>query len=64
MNAAWEQVHPDFVDHLKKDIKLLRQVPKRVSSPVRHELGALTKSGKTHGVRSFYSGDPEVISQS
>jgi hypothetical protein len=27
MNAAWEQVHPDFVDHLKKDIKLLRQVP-------------------------------------
>jgi uncharacterized surface protein with fasciclin (FAS1) repeats len=31
MNAAWEQVHPDFVDHLKKDIKLLRQVPIRVS---------------------------------
>jgi hypothetical protein len=30
-------------------------------SPVRQELGALTKSGKTLGVRSFYSGDPDVI---
>ncbi len=25
------------------------------------EIGALTKSGKTHGVRSFYSGDTDVI---
>jgi hypothetical protein len=30
-------------------------------SPIRRELGALTKSGKTLGVRSFYSGDPDVI---
>lgn len=26
VNAAWDQIHPDFVDQLKKDIKLLRQV--------------------------------------
>jgi hypothetical protein len=26
VNAAWDQVHPDFVDQLKKDMKLLRQV--------------------------------------
>jgi len=26
VNAAWEQIHPDFVEQLKKDIKLLRQV--------------------------------------
>ena len=26
VNAAWEQIHPDFVDQLKKDMKLLRQV--------------------------------------
>jgi hypothetical protein len=29
-------------------------------SPMRCELSALTKSGKTLGVRSFYSGDPDV----
>jgi hypothetical protein len=29
--------------------------------PVRLVLGALTKSRKTLGVRSFYSGDPAVI---
>ncbi len=28
------------------------------------DLGALTKSGKTLGVRSFYSGDPDVITWS
>jgi hypothetical protein len=27
------------------------------------DLGALTKSGKTLGVRSFYSGDPDVTSE-
>jgi hypothetical protein len=27
---------------------------------MRREISALTKSGKTHGVRSFYSGDPDV----
>jgi hypothetical protein len=27
------------------------------------ELGALTKNGKTLGVRPFYSGDPDVISE-
>jgi hypothetical protein len=30
-------------------------------SQMRRELRALTKSGKTFGVRSFYSGDPSVI---
>jgi hypothetical protein len=30
-------------------------------SSMRREIGALTKSGKTHGVRSFYSGDPDMI---
>ncbi len=30
---------------------------------MRQELGALTKSGKTLGVRFFYSGDPDVMSQ-
>ncbi len=30
-------------------------------SSMRREIGALTKSGKTHGVRSFYSGYPDVI---
>ncbi len=30
-------------------------------SPVWQELGALTKSGKALGVRSFYSGDPVVM---
>jgi hypothetical protein len=29
-------------------------------SSMRREIGELTKSGKTHGVRSFYSGDPDV----
>ncbi len=33
-------------------------------SPVRKELGSLTKSGKARGVRSFYSGDPDVITWS
>ncbi len=27
------------------------------------ELGALTKSGMTPGVRPFYSGDPDVMSE-
>jgi hypothetical protein len=30
---------------------------------MRRELGALTKSGKTLKVRSFYSGDTEVMSE-
>ncbi len=30
-------------------------------SPMRQELGALFKSGKTLRVRSFYSGDPDVM---
>jgi hypothetical protein len=30
---------------------------------MRQELGALTKNGKTLGVRSFYSGDPDVMSE-
>jgi hypothetical protein len=30
-------------------------------SPQRQEFGALTKSGKILGARSFYSGDPDVI---
>jgi hypothetical protein len=30
-------------------------------SPMWQELGALTKSRKILGVRSFYSGDPDVI---
>ncbi len=30
---------------------------------MRRELGAMTKSGKTLGVRSFYSGDPNVMSE-
>ncbi len=29
----------------------------------KNSLGALTKSGKTLGVRSFYSGDPHVMSE-
>jgi hypothetical protein len=33
-------------------------------SPIWRELGALTQSGKTLGVRSFYSGDPDVITLS
>ncbi len=33
----------------------------KVDSPMRRELGALTKSEKALGVRSFYSGDPDVI---
>ncbi len=32
-------------------------------SPLRQELGALTKSGKTFGARSFYSGDHDVMSE-
>jgi hypothetical protein len=32
-------------------------------SPVRQELGALTKSGKILGVRSFHRGDPDVMSE-
>ena len=32
-------------------------------SLMRWELGALTKSGKTLGVRSFYSGDPDDVSE-
>ncbi len=32
-----------------------------VEFPVRQKLGALTKSGKPLRVRSFYSGDPDVI---
>jgi hypothetical protein len=30
-------------------------------SPAWIELGALTEDGKTLGIRSFYSGDPDVI---
>jgi hypothetical protein len=30
-------------------------------SPMWRELGAVTKSGKILGVRSFYSGDPNMI---
>jgi hypothetical protein len=30
-------------------------------SPIRRELGTFTRSGKIHGVRSFYSGDPVMI---
>jgi hypothetical protein len=30
-------------------------------SPMRQKLGALNKSGKILGVRSFYSGDPGMI---
>jgi hypothetical protein len=33
-------------------------------SPMQRELGALTKSGKTLGVRPFYSGGPDVITWS
>jgi hypothetical protein len=32
-----------------------------LESPMWRELGALTKSGKILGFRSFYSGDPDVI---
>jgi hypothetical protein len=38
-----------------------RSEGREFESSMRREIGALTKSGKTHGVRSFYSGDPHVI---
>jgi hypothetical protein len=37
---------------------------RKFASPLRRKLGALTKSGKTLGVRSFYSGDPNMITWS
>jgi hypothetical protein len=41
--------------------RLFRSGGHEFESPVPQELGALTKSGKTLGVRSFYSDDPDVI---
>ncbi len=41
-----------------------RSGARELESPMWRELSALTKSGKILGVRSFYSGDPDVITWS
>ncbi len=67
-----------FVNDVEKPVETLRlhqltshlvRAPNSISgghefkSHVRQELGALTKSGKAFGVRSFYSGDPDAMSE-